>query len=89
MYFFSPCHFIISGSISQIISTLIENSLEKSPIYKQVIIYISFVVIIIGSLIYNEVIIINIFSLNTNTQKNIILRQKEETEEIRSDMISV
>ena len=89
MYFFSPCHFIISESISQIISTLIENSLEKSPIYKQVIIYISFVVIIIGSLIYNEVIIINIFSLNTNTQKNIILRQKEETEEIRSDMISV
>ena len=89
MYFFSPCHFIISESISQIISTLIENSLEKCPIYKQVIIYISFVVIIIGSLIYNEVIIINIFSLNTNTQKNIILRQKEETEEIRSDMISV
>ena len=88
MYFFSPCHFIISESISQILSILIENTLDKSPLYKQIIIYICFVIIIIGGLIYNEIIILNFCSLNSNTQKNIILRQKEETDKILSDISS-
>ena len=42
IYFLSPCHFIISESISQILSTLINNSLEGRSIAIKVVIYILF-----------------------------------------------
>ena len=80
IYFLSPCHFIISESISQILSTLINNSLEGRSIAIKVVIYILFSLIIFASLIYNEVIIINLFSLNKNTQKNIEQRANSEKE---------
>jgi hypothetical protein len=35
-----------------------------------------------ATFIYNEIIIINIFSLNKNTKKNIKLRQLNETENL-------
>ena len=56
-------------------------------ITKQVIIYILFVVILLGGLIFNEIFIINICSLSKNTQKHISQRQKEETENIISNNI--
>ena len=77
IYFFSPYHFIISESISQIISAFISKDLDELSIIKRVFIYILFFVIFLGSLIYNEIFIINICSLNKNTQKYIIKRQKE------------
>ena len=89
IYFFTPCHFIISESISQILSTLIDNSLEESPLYKKIIIYILFIIIIIGSLIYNEVFILNIWSLKDNTQKHIIQRQKAESIKINNEMRAI
>ena len=82
VYFFTPCHFIISESISQIISTFINNTIENFPVAEKVIIYILFVVIFLSTLIYNEIIIINIFSLNKNTKKYIGLRQLTETEDL-------
>ena len=85
IYFLSPCHFIISESISQILSTLINNSLEGRSIAIKVVIYILFSLIIFASLIYNEVIIINLFSLNKNTQKNIEQRANSEKELIYLD----
>ena len=85
IYFLSPCHFIISESISQILSTLINNSLEGRSIAIKVVIYILFSFIIFASLIYNEVIIINLFSLNKNTQKNIEQRANSEKELIYLD----
>jgi hypothetical protein len=85
IYFLSPCHFIISESISQILSTLINNSLEGRSIAIKVVIYILFSLIIFASLIYNEVIIINLFSLNKNTQKNIEERANSEKELIYLD----
>ena len=86
IYFFTPCHFIISESISQILSAFISKNLDELSITKRVFIYILFFVIFLGSLIYNEIFIINIGSLSINTQKHIIRRQKEETENIKDDI---
>jgi len=86
IYFFTPCHFIISESISQILTTLIDKSLVEFPLYKKIIIYILFIIIIIGSLIYNEVFILNIGNLKVNTQKHIIQRQKKEFQIISNEM---
>ena len=86
IYFFTPCHFIISESISQIISTFIGQNLKELSTTRQVFIYILFFIIFLGSLIYNEIFIINICSLSKNTQKYIIKRQKEETDDIIDDI---
>ena len=85
IYFFTPCHFIISESISQILSTLINNTLEGRSVGIKVCIYILFAIIILASSIYNEVIIINLWNLNENTRKNIILRERIENEDILDD----
>ena len=85
IYFFTPCHFIICESISQILSSFISQPLGDLATERQVIIYILFVVIFLGSLIYNEIFIINICSLSENTRKHIIIRQKEETDNIKKD----
>ena len=65
-YFLPPCHFIISESLSQIISTIINSSIKEYSMNIQIIIYILYVIIVISSLIYNEVIIINIGDLSVN-----------------------
>ena len=78
VYFFTPCHFIISESISQIISTFLNNTIKDFPIHEKIIINVLFIIIFFATLIYNEVIIINLWSLNKNTKKNIILRELKE-----------
>ena len=78
VYFFSPCHFIISESISQILSTIINNSLEGYNIAAAIVIYILFVIIIFSSLIYNEIIILKFWKLNINTKKHITKRSNSE-----------
>ena len=80
VYFFTPCHFIISEATSQILSTIIKReSLAGCPVYIQIIIYILFFIIFFASLIYNEVIIINAFDLNLNTKKFIEERSENES----------
>ena len=81
VYFFTPCHFIISESVSQIISTIINNTLENRPLYIKVIIYVLFCVILFAAFIYNEVIIIKVCSLDENTKRHIQDRAKCENEE--------
>ena len=78
IYFFTPCHFIISESISQIISTFVNDIIENFIIYEKIIIYGLFIIIILATLIYTEVFIIKICSLNKNTKKYITLREKNE-----------
>ena len=75
IYFFTPCHFIISESLSQIVSTIVENSLKKYNNSLKIIIFILYFIIVFSSLIYNEVIIINICSLSKNTKKKIFARE--------------
>ena len=78
VYYFSPSHFIISEAVSHILSTFINDVLENRPIYIQIIIYVLFFIIFLASLIYNEVIILNIFSLEKNTKKIIAERANFE-----------
>ena len=80
VYFLTPCHFNISESISQILSTFIDNTLEGYDTYIKVIIYILFVIIIFSSFVYNEIIVINTFSLSKNTQRYIEKRANTEKE---------
>ena len=75
IYFFTPCHFIISESLSQIVSTIVENSLDEYNKYLKIIIFILYFIIVFSSLIYNEVIIINFCSLSKNTKKKISDRE--------------
>ena len=89
IYFFTPCHFIICESISQILSAFISHTLDELSVARQVIIYILFFIIFLGSLIYNEIFIIHICSLSKNTQKHIIIRQKEETDNILVDVSDI
>ena len=89
IYFFTPCHFIICESISLILSAFISHTLDELSVARQVIIYILFFIIFLGSLIYNEIFIINICSLSKNTQKHIIIRQKEETDNILVDVSDI
>ena len=80
VYFFTPCHFIISESVSQIISTLINNSLKDHPIFIKTIVYILFALILVAALIYNEVIIIKTCSLESDTKKHISSRANLEND---------
>ena len=83
VYFFTPCHFIISESISQIISFFIAyEELKLYSIGELIIICFLFLVILFSGLIYNEIIILDIYSLKYNTKKYINLRQLKETEDI-------
>ena len=82
IYYFTPCHFIISESISQIISTFVNNTIKEYAIYEKGIIYFLFIIILFATLIYNEVLIIKICSLNYNTKKYIGLRQMNELEDL-------
>ena len=70
-YFFPPCHFIISESFCQILSTIINGSIKAYSINIQIIIYVLYTIISIVSLIYNEIIIINIGDLSVNTKKKL------------------
>ena len=82
IYFFTPCHFFISESISQVISTIADKFLEDFSHVEKVIIYIFFIIILLAAFIYNEIIIINVCNLSKNTKKKINMRQSLETEEI-------
>ena len=83
-YFLQPCHFIISESLCQIISTFINGSIQEYSTNIKIIIYILYVIITFATLIYNEVIIINIGNLSVNTKKKIISRELLEKEKLSS-----
>ena len=87
IYFFTPCHFIISESISQIINTFVNDTIDNFPDYEKAFIYILFIIIIFATLIYTEAIIIKICSLNKNTRKYIELRQLSDTRHLFSSRL--
>ena len=90
IYYFTPCHLIISITFSQFLSRLAEwMELSKNLMYKKDIgdkWYMAFIYIFLyciinfSSLLYNEVIIIRFCSLEKNTSKYISLRERLESE---------
>ena len=85
IYFLTPSHFIISESISQIISTFILSSkdyLITFPVGIIILICFLFFFILFATLIYNEIIIINVCKLNKYTKKYINLRQLTDSQDM-------
>ena len=72
VYWLIPCHYIISESLSQILTTIIYDSLKDYNLSIKIIIYIIYIIIVFSSLIYNEVILINICSLSKDTKKKFV-----------------
>ena len=77
IYLISPCHFIISQSVCQIISPIFDNSLENYSIYTKIIVIFFSVIIFMAALIYNEVIIIKLCNLEFDTHKYFLIREGE------------
>lgn len=81
IYFFNPCHFIISELTSEFIYfiyDLIVSSDEKNKI--EIILFsASYTINIISSLVFNEIIIINYFGLSKFTKKRIKERERLDT----------
>ncbi len=86
IYYFSPCHFIISELISEYTSYIInafnynEKENNDNYLFINIILYsICCVINIISGLIFNEIIIINIKQLSKYTKKKILERERIDT----------
>ena len=85
IYYFSPCHYFISEYISEYIYYIM-TAVDKqySGLYSPgyiVIFTISYLIIIVSFLFFNEVLIFNKFNLDYNTKKRIIERMQKENEQ--------
>ena len=81
IYYFTPFHFIISESISEYIFYTFDYMRNKGLFYeKRDIILYCFIYIInlFFSLVFNEIIILNFWRLNYNTEKYIKKRERED-----------
>ena len=83
IYYFSPTLFMVTDIISPMISFLIQCIEEEKEIRIIIIQNLGFFIVLIGSLIYNEIIICNFFGFNTNTKKYLDKRQNEESTLLR------
>ena len=76
IYFFTPCHFIISESLSTIIVSFRGEKFDS--IVMKTFFIITSSIVVFSSFIYNEVLIINIGSLAKNTKKKLEIRERQE-----------
>ena len=78
-YYFSPEVFAISDIISPFLSLVVKlcQGGEKRPL-KIVLDCLGYVIIIIASFIYNEIIVCNFWGLNKNTWKAIVQKANED-----------
>ena len=83
IYFFNPCYFIISESISEtiyyIFDLLIYGNNNNFSLFNIILYSISYFINIISSLIFNEIIIIDSFGLSQFTKKKIEERERLDT----------
>ena len=89
LYYFTPCHFIISETLCQfltkIIGWIIKEKAERDEYYLIIIHCFLYCIIFFSSLIYNEVLILKIWHLELNTFKYISIRQKIEFENLQNN----
>ena len=83
----SPLHFLTSDSIitvELIILVDINGYLDKKKflLIKNPLFYIFSIITIFACLVYNEIVIINIFNLNYNTREEIVKRESKEVRNI-------
>ena len=93
IYYFTPCHLIISESIyemmyfTQLIIAEYDTIKKDNLLLLLVIFYIvSSIIILISSLILNEILILNCYNLNKYTKNKILERERLDT--IFAEMIT-
>ena len=86
LYYFTPCHLIISESIYEMIyftQLIIEKyeDIKKNILSLLLVIFysVSSIIIIISSLILNEFLILNCYNLNKYTKNKILERERLDT----------
>ena len=88
IYYLTPCHFIISESISEYIYYTFDYYFFKDEkendyyIYDIILYSFCYIINIFSSLIFNEIIILNFFGLDYYTKKRIQERGREDTKNI-------
>ena len=90
IYFFSPILLMVTDIISPMLFFIYEikynnKKIEEPKLLNIIFHYIGFFIILICSLIYNEIIICNFCNLNKNTCKNINERQKHEWDLLKNE----
>ena len=79
IYYFSPCHYIILGVLGnflEIIFSLFSNNTYKNG--EIITFLILYPILFFSILVFNEIIILNVFGLSYNTQIYIMERAKNE-----------
>ena len=71
---------VISETVGATIVMFLDKDAEKTVV-TNILEVISLILVIFGTLIYNEIIIINLFGLEAKTKKYLTLEQNEEIEE--------
>ena len=74
-----PTHRVVSDTLTSIISLILSFILRGGSRYVFVILIIGDILIVLGSIIFNEIIIIYICNLEESTKEEIIKREREET----------
>ena len=85
LYYLTPCHFIICKCISGFISRCTGWKKKPDEWYIIMVYIFLYIVIFFATLIYNEVIIVRLCSIEKNTYKYISFRQKLEFENSIND----
>ena len=88
IYYFSPCHYFISGYISDYINYIIIASNSSDDFYSSInisIFTIAYLINFFCCLVFNEVIILNFWKLDYNTKKRIRERMKLDTQLLFND----
>ena len=88
-YYFTPCHFITSLTLLQILSEVFTrtNNDKNEEWYKILLFILLNCIINVSSLIYNEIIIVHFWSMEKNTFKYISMRQKIEFDELSENKL--
>ena len=78
IYYFSPCHYIIYESIANFLEIILAKVNGIEGIFSRgeiITFYILYPVFILGTIVFNEIIILNFWGLNYNTKKEIMKRE--------------
>ena len=88
IYLFTPQHVGFLNVVSSLKNYIlyIFNSVEKSP-FDIIINILSFFIAIIGTLIFNEMIIVRLFELDKGTKQGILKREKLDLLEMESSVL--
>ena len=85
IYYFSPCHFIINEVLTQLVTNLLDSRFDNYNKLEKIICYVAYIIIVFFTLVYNEIIIINIDFISKDTRKNIIQRQYNDVNSVMRD----